>query len=299
MGFSNSIICPITFAKGTNEHYSLRLDKSSRLHKAGINTPSQLKRNIQRTQHKLFAVPLGNFHDDMGPLSPAQTVMSFYSAINEKNLKQVDEIIAEDCFFEDYSFPKPFRGKKEVLHFLGQLITCMGPNMQFNVERISEGNENSVGVNWHLVIEKAQVLIESPIKLGLVALVLPFSPLHMIVITTIINCTLIPAMLEPTIFRIVTSLFDAFPAATEVLNESAHCVSTTATDIQDNRTACDEPIPSVVHQITKNHSLHYQLHTQNTSPPSRKISQVNEQLQIQGSKGQPMVREMEKVAVAY
>ncbi|KAL6578835.1 hypothetical protein OROMI_009051 [Orobanche minor] len=247
MGFSNSIICPITSAKGTNEHYSLRLDKSSGLHKAGINTPSQLKRNIQRTPHKLFAVPLGNFNAEMGPLSPAQTVMSFYSAINEKNLKQVDEIIAEDCFFEDYSFPKPFRGKKEVLHFLEQLITCMGPNMQFNVERISEGNENSLGVNWHLdwnkiqvpftrgysnyslsanvdnlVIEKAQVLIESPIKLGLVAL------------------------------------------STEVLNESAHCVSTTAKDIQDNRTACDKPIPS-----------------------------------MSGSKGQPMVREMEKVAVAY
>lgn len=38
------------------------------------------------------------------------------------------------------------------MHFLEQLTSCMGRNMQFNVEHISEGNDYTVSVNWHLGI---------------------------------------------------------------------------------------------------------------------------------------------------
>lgn len=61
---------------------------------------------------KLFVVPPSRPIFDTSSLSPAQTIMQFYSSINAKNLKQLDELIAEDCLFEDYSFPKPFQGKK-------------------------------------------------------------------------------------------------------------------------------------------------------------------------------------------
>ncbi|GER31299.1 nuclear transport factor 2 family protein [Striga asiatica] len=105
------------------------------------------RRAIRRKPQKLFAKC---FNDGPSPLSPAQTIVLFYSAINEKNMKQLDAIIAEDCFFDDFSFPKPFQGKKEVMHFLEQLIMCMGQNMQFNIEHICRGEDNSVGVNWHL-----------------------------------------------------------------------------------------------------------------------------------------------------
>ncbi|GFQ05823.1 hypothetical protein PHJA_002726400 [Phtheirospermum japonicum] len=227
MGFSNSVIWPIIWSKGTKKYslYAVPVNKSHQRHKADINVLSKLtytKRAIKRKPQKLFVVPPRDFNTNTSPLSPAQTIVLFYSAINEKNLKQLNEMIADNCFFEDYSFPKPFRGKKEVLHFLEQLIMCMGQNMQFNVEHICEGNDNSVGVNWHLdwnkiqvpftrgcsnyslsvnvdklVIEKAQIHIESPIKLGVVAL---------------------------TIFKTVSSLFDAFPAATEWFLTSPHIV---------------------------------------------------------------------------
>lgn len=44
--------------------------------------------------------------------SPSTTIMQFYTSINEKNLKQLEELLSDDCFFEDYSFPKPFDGKQ-------------------------------------------------------------------------------------------------------------------------------------------------------------------------------------------
>ncbi|KAL0327761.1 UNVERIFIED_CONTAM: hypothetical protein Sangu_1854100 [Sesamum angustifolium] len=198
------------------------LNRSHELRQAEIKMASRLpstKMGIKIKPLKLFmAVPNDSITNESS-LSPAETIMQFYSAINEKKLETVDKLITEDCFFEDLSFPKPFQGKKEVLHFLEQLTISMGQNMQFNVEHICEGKDNTAGVNWHLgqlqsadwnklqvpftkgcsnyslsvdgdklVIRKAQVLIESPIKLGIVAL---------------------------TIFKIVSVLFDAFPMATE------------------------------------------------------------------------------------
>nr|XP_043614127.1 uncharacterized protein LOC122586084 isoform X2 [Erigeron canadensis] len=124
--------------------------------------------------------------------TPSSTIKEFFNCINEKNVKQLENYISSDCFFEDLSFPKPFKGKKEVVHFLDQLITGMGPNIQFHVGHIYEGNDNlTAGVNWHLewknkqvpftrgcslytltqegerlIIRNAQVFVESPIKPG-------------------------------------------------------------------------------------------------------------------------------------
>ncbi|XP_024986987.1 uncharacterized protein LOC112522143 [Cynara cardunculus var. scolymus] len=145
--------------------------------------------------------------------TPSDTIKQFYECMNEKNIKLLEDYISNDCFFEDYSFPKPFNGKKEVLRFLDQLITGMGENIEFHVGHIYEGDDLIAGVNWHLewkkkqvpftrgcsfyrlkregerlTIRKAQVFVESPIKPGDLFLIL---------------------------LKIVTSLFDAFPEATE------------------------------------------------------------------------------------
>lgn len=44
--------------------------------------------------------------------SPAETVDLFYTCINDKNIELLDECISKDAFFYDYSFIKPFEGKK-------------------------------------------------------------------------------------------------------------------------------------------------------------------------------------------
>ncbi|KAF5772463.1 putative NTF2-like domain superfamily, SnoaL-like domain-containing protein [Helianthus annuus] len=146
--------------------------------------------------------------------TPSEMIKEFYKCMNEKNVKRLENYLAKDCFFEDYSFPKPFSGKKEVSRFLKQLTAGMGPNVEFRVSHIYEGDDDLIaGVNWHLewknkqvpftrgcslyrltregerlTIRNAQVFVESPIKPGDLFLVL---------------------------LKIVTSLFDAFPEATE------------------------------------------------------------------------------------
>lgn len=44
--------------------------------------------------------------------SPAETVYHFYTCINEKEIRQLDECISQDACFDDYAFIKPFQGKK-------------------------------------------------------------------------------------------------------------------------------------------------------------------------------------------
>ncbi|KAG8382200.1 hypothetical protein BUALT_Bualt05G0052000 [Buddleja alternifolia] len=201
MGFSSFITGQTIWSKRATNHspHALPMHKLRQTQHEESKTPFQYrytKRVTVRKPLKLYVVPSSNNRDiNTSPLSPAQTIMLFYAAINEKNLKQLNELIAEDCFFEDYSFTKPFQGNKEALRFLNQLTSCMGQNMQFNVEHICEGNDYTAGVNWHLdwntiqvpftrgcsfyslsihgdklVIKKAQVLVESPIKLGGTAL---------------------------------------------------------------------------------------------------------------------------------
>ncbi|KAH6777545.1 hypothetical protein C2S51_008857 [Perilla frutescens var. frutescens] len=201
IGFSSFISGRCIPTKRTTNHSLCYVSarKSHQLVQAEVKKVPQTytKKAEKRNSIKLFVVPPSRPTFDTSSLSPTQTIMQFYSSINEKNLAQLDKLIAEDCLFEDYSFPNPFQGKKEVMHFLEQLTMCMGDykNMQFNVELICEGNDYTAAVNWHLewkkiqvpftrgcsyyylsviddklVIKKAKVLIESPIKLGVVAL---------------------------------------------------------------------------------------------------------------------------------
>ncbi|XP_073135498.1 uncharacterized protein [Henckelia pumila] len=209
--------------------------------------PIHLNKAIKSKYFKLFAIPSSNSTINIGPDSPANTIMKFYTAINEKKLKKLDKLMAEDCFFEDFSFSKPFHGKKEILHFLEQIISCMGQNMQFSIDHICEGNDFTAAVSWHLdwnniqvpltrgcsnyslsadgdklVIKKVRVFIEPPIKLGGVAL---------------------------TMFKIVTLLFDTFPAATECMvpEKSSYHVSSASTGLQYCYTANHKSISSMVH----------------------------------------------------
>ncbi|KAL2544171.1 Nuclear transport factor 2 (NTF2) family protein [Forsythia ovata] len=202
---------------------AMPLKRTRLFEQAEIKKPQQLiftTKEIKRKPLIVFAASSGDSNINIGFVSPAHIIIQLYSAINEKNLKKLEKLIAKDCFFDDYSFPTPFQGKKEALQFLDQLIACMGQNMKFNIEHIWQGDEFTAGANWHLdwnkiqvpftrgcsyyklssdgdrlVIKEARVLIESPIKLGGVAL---------------------------TLFKTLTFLFDAFPAATEWFLKSPH-----------------------------------------------------------------------------
>ncbi|XP_070009196.1 uncharacterized protein [Nicotiana sylvestris] len=150
--------------------------------------------------------------NDTSPCSPSDTIKKFYSSINNNDLNQLALLISEDCFFDDFSYTRPFKGRKEAMKFLEKLTTCMGKNTKFCIEQIYEGVHLTTVVNWHLewkkkqvpftrgcscyelsrdgeqlIIKKAQVIIESPIKPGSFAL--------------------------QDVFQNVISVFDTFPEA--------------------------------------------------------------------------------------
>ncbi|XP_050229892.2 uncharacterized protein LOC126678996 [Mercurialis annua] len=154
--------------------------------------------------------------------SSASMINKFYTCINEKNLKKLEEYISDDCCFEDCSFVSTIQGKKEVMHFYRQLTTGMGQNVKFRIEHVCQDDEFTAGVNWHLewkntlipctrgcsfyecalegdrlVIKKARVVTESPIKPGGLAL---------------------------TLLKNVTAIFDDFPKFAEWFLKSPYVI---------------------------------------------------------------------------
>ncbi|XP_034704035.1 uncharacterized protein LOC117928226 [Vitis riparia] len=159
---------------------------------------------VQRRSNSYFGLS--------GPF-PSETIEQFYTCINDKNLKQLAKLVSDDCCFNDLSFPQPFKGKKEVLRFFEELTAVMGKNVKFRILHVCEGDGLTAAIDWHLewqgkqipftrgcsfyecaeegkslIIKEAKIVIESPIKPGPFAL---------------------------TLLKIVTTLFDDFPKATE------------------------------------------------------------------------------------
>ncbi|KAK1272516.1 hypothetical protein QJS04_geneDACA017339 [Acorus gramineus] len=84
--------------------------------------------------------------------SPSSVIKQLYSSINDRNLKRLSSFIADDCFFEDTTFSKPFKGKKEVMRFLSTLTEAMGKSLMFVVEDVYEGPPLAGVVTWHLEV---------------------------------------------------------------------------------------------------------------------------------------------------
>ncbi|TKY70967.1 hypothetical protein E2542_SST07262 [Spatholobus suberectus] len=180
-----------------------------------------IKKNVLNKswdRNRISAIANRDSESWQNSLSPAQTVKQYYACINNKELGKLDECISEEACFDDYTFTKPFHGKEEIMDFLKQLTHCMGRNVKFKVRQIYEGDDLTAVANWHLewkkkqipftrgctffklskegenmIIWKAEVLIESPIKPGSVVL---------------------------TLLKNVTSIFDDFPSATDCDHKS-------------------------------------------------------------------------------
>ncbi|XP_024031674.1 uncharacterized protein LOC21406979 [Morus notabilis] len=171
--------------------------------------------------YPVLASKRGNFFSSSS-LSPSETIKDFYACINDRKLKRLADYISADCHIEECSFPTPFEGREEVLCFFDQLIASMGDNVKFRVKQVCEGDELIAAAKWHiewknaeipftrgcsffecskeggkLVIKKAQIVIESPVKPGRLVLVL---------------------------LKIVTTVFDDFPKTTEWFLKSPHVI---------------------------------------------------------------------------
>ncbi|KAL9227173.1 hypothetical protein vseg_002897 [Gypsophila vaccaria] len=83
-------------------------------------------------------------------MSGSEVVRRFYAGINGGDIGAVENLIAENCVYEDLIFPRPFVGRKTIIEFFGKFIDVTSNDLQFVIDAISEEDSSAVGVTWHL-----------------------------------------------------------------------------------------------------------------------------------------------------
>ncbi|PIA44222.1 hypothetical protein AQUCO_01700078v1 [Aquilegia coerulea] len=82
--------------------------------------------------------------------SASDIVRNFYGGINKHDLGSVEDLIAENCVYEDLVFPQPFVGRKAILEFFKKFTDSISKDLQFVIDDISNEDSLAVGVTWHL-----------------------------------------------------------------------------------------------------------------------------------------------------
>ncbi|XP_027362582.1 uncharacterized protein LOC113870183 [Abrus precatorius] len=183
-----------------------------------------MKKNVLKKywdRHRISAITSKGDHNS---LSPTEIVDEFYTCINEKELRHLREYISEDACFDDYTFTAPFQGKTEVMRFLEQLTDGMGRNVKFRVRRVYEGDDLHAAANWHLEWKEKQI----PFTRGCSFFKLSKEGENIIILRAevIIESPIKPGSIVLTLLKNLTSLFDDFPKATEWFLRSPHVILT-------------------------------------------------------------------------
>ncbi|XP_047178663.1 uncharacterized protein LOC124845590 [Vigna umbellata] len=98
---------------------------------------------------------------ESGELVPRSVIESavkdFHRAFNDKNMEEMQELISDDCEYQDYLFYSPYKGQENVMKFLESVMEAMGPNIKIavrdiNVEDVHVTKEAKLmaTVFWHL-----------------------------------------------------------------------------------------------------------------------------------------------------
>ncbi|OVA02103.1 Polyketide cyclase SnoaL-like domain [Macleaya cordata] len=82
--------------------------------------------------------------------SASDIVRNFYGGINRHDLASVEDLIAENCVYEDLVFPRPFVGRKAILEFFKKFTDSISKDLQFVIDDISDEDSLAIGVTWHL-----------------------------------------------------------------------------------------------------------------------------------------------------
>ncbi|KAJ0026071.1 hypothetical protein Pint_07539 [Pistacia integerrima] len=91
----------------------------------------------------------------------ADVVRRFYEGINGRDLVSVEELIADNCVYEDLVFPQPFVGRKAILDFFKKFSDSISSDLQFVIDDISTEDSSAVGVTWHLGTVKCNIILIS------------------------------------------------------------------------------------------------------------------------------------------
>ncbi|XP_074345845.1 uncharacterized protein LOC141684666 [Apium graveolens] len=210
---------PVYKRTGQQMHDLTKMKRRLKYSNKGITTRIRPGDN-----HRLQAIKSSTNNSNF---TPSDTIEQFFECINNKNVKQLGTYLANDCLYEDFSFPKPFQGKKEVLNYFLQLTRCMGDKIEFNVEIVSKGEHDdgdgfTIAVYWHLDWNKIQI----PFTRGFSLFVLSKRGEILLIkkVQVVTEPPLKPGTLALNLLKIVTSVFDAFPEATKWFLRSPHVI---------------------------------------------------------------------------
>lgn len=82
-----------------------------------------------------------------------ETVVSFYGAINRRDLEGALTFVADDCVYEDLIYSAPFRGKEAIRGHFKRVLDAIPDDLVFVIDDISKGDPNATGMIWHAEIE--------------------------------------------------------------------------------------------------------------------------------------------------
>ena len=86
-------------------------------------------------------------------VSAETTVRGMYDAINRRDVEAALAFVDDDILYEDFNFPKPFRGKAAVRKLFEESCDGIPDDMLFIVDECTDGGGISVGMTWYVELE--------------------------------------------------------------------------------------------------------------------------------------------------
>ncbi|KAE8683148.1 putative Rho GDP-dissociation inhibitor [Hibiscus syriacus] len=120
-----------------------------------VTYPSRKQRGLSTLVPPVAKGSGSGEEDSQGAL---ETVLKLYSAIKNRNVHELSDIIDDECqcICNFFSCFRPLQGKKQVIEFFTSLIKYMGNHIEFVVQpTLNEGMV--VGIHWRLEWNNANV----------------------------------------------------------------------------------------------------------------------------------------------
>jgi len=80
-------------------------------------------------------------------------VRGMYDAINRRDVEAALAFVDDDILYEDFNFPKPFRGKAAVRKLFEESCDGIPDDMLFIVDECTDGGGIGVGMTWYVELE--------------------------------------------------------------------------------------------------------------------------------------------------
>ncbi|XVE60168.1 hypothetical protein DITRI_Ditri05aG0106400 [Diplodiscus trichospermus] len=147
-------------------------------------------------------------------------VLDFYSAINLRDTQKLNQLLSDDCVFQDLIFYIPFGGKQNIINFLQEVMEAMGENVHFVIDSWMEGERLTASVIWHLEWKAKEI----PFTTGCNFFECQQVDEKLIIskITGVEELPVKPGELLLKLLKAVSGVCDGFPFAAEQLLTGSH-----------------------------------------------------------------------------